>query len=221
MSVYDEELLQSIMNNDVDTACSLLQRGANPNYLSSLINEGDQYRKEDYGTPLHMASELDNVDMVQLLLEYNADPNKRGHTPKVPLDTSTWHKNVKIIELFIPHTHLDHINKLSCLAVQSLDKQIIEIFIKHGLDLSKISLCDFLEVYEYTGINEFELIFKIIEFLIHHGVDWNKPVYKLTPKQFLIKLQNKFVHHHVNYQKLIDLLDSYDEPIKEVGIDIL
>lgn len=209
-----QKLLQAVINNDIDVVRALLERGTDPNYLAPMTNECWKYRKEDYGTPLHVATEQDNVELVRVLLHYGANPNNTGHTNQIPLVIATWHKNFDIIEIFLNHgIHINHINSLSCLAVQSLDPDIIQIFIKSGLDLRTISLDDFLGQYEYTGIDNFELLFIIIELLLQHGVDWNNRGYNTkTPKDYLIYLQQKFGQTPThNYQKLIDLIQSYDD----------
>jgi ankyrin repeat protein len=218
----DELLLEASINNDIDTVRLLLERGIDPNYLSELKHEHHKYRKEDYGTPLHVATQNDNAELVRLLLDYGADPNRHGHTPQIPLVIATWHKNFEIIELLLNHNvHIDRINELSSLVVQSLDRRIIELFIKFGMDLERISLLDFIDLHSYSGLQNFKLVFEIIELLVHHGVDWNKGYpqgYK--PKQKLIELQTKFPEQKANYQTLIDLIISYDEcPIIKNAID--
>jgi ankyrin repeat protein len=70
---YETPLLAAFVNEDTDTALSLLQRGADANVLD----------KSGTG-PLHRASQSGDIDTVHMLLEHNAAvdlPNTESDTP--------------------------------------------------------------------------------------------------------------------------------------------
>ncbi len=70
---YTTPLLAAFIKEDIDTALSLLQHGADVNILD-----------QDNLSPLHQASQSGRLDIVRLLLEHNADlelPNNLGQTP--------------------------------------------------------------------------------------------------------------------------------------------
>ena len=71
---HESPLLTAFIKDDIRTASSLLQRGADANVLSKLGQ-----------SPLHQASQGGRIDFVQLLLEHGADVNIRSSTGTTPL----------------------------------------------------------------------------------------------------------------------------------------
>ncbi|NLT22009.1 MAG: hypothetical protein GXX82_03075 [Syntrophorhabdus sp.] len=79
----------------------LLDRGANPNVPSRREKNKSRYRGS---LPLSSACEHDDTEMVDLLLKYNADPNKldgRKQDGETPFQTAVWMSNIKIVRALL------------------------------------------------------------------------------------------------------------------------
>jgi ankyrin repeat protein len=61
----------------------MLQHGVNPNFIYYRTANGSSRR--EVVTPLHIAVDLGNVDIVDTLLAANADCNVRDHNSDTPL----------------------------------------------------------------------------------------------------------------------------------------
>ena len=83
-------LSASVIKRDVDTALSLLRRGADVNAHG---RSGE--------SPLHQASQRGQAEIVQILLEHNADTNIQDLKGYTPLHLTSQIGHVKIAELLI------------------------------------------------------------------------------------------------------------------------
>ena len=83
-------LLAAFIKDDIITASSLLQRGADVNVLD---NHGF--------SPLHQASEEGRIDIVRFLLEHDADVNLQGSTGVTPLGSASHAGEIEVSRLLL------------------------------------------------------------------------------------------------------------------------
>jgi ankyrin repeat protein len=81
-------LYQAINNDDIDLCRWLLEAGFNSNH------------EYDGGNILHIAAHCNNIELMQLLLRYNKDINKKNQYGNTPLHIT---KNIDIIKLLLDH----------------------------------------------------------------------------------------------------------------------
>jgi len=65
----DQSLLRAITQTNLEKTKELLEQEANPNAVDS----------ECHITPLHAAARIGNVPIIEILIEYGADPNKQSN----------------------------------------------------------------------------------------------------------------------------------------------
>ena len=134
----------------------LLSHGSNPNSVP--ISDFEQ----DYRTPLQVAIKNQDVEIVGMLLQYNADPsgvfNDEGNTN---ID-----KNIKT---YLPRTPLQE-------ASLNGNKEIIELLLEHGADVNSPPVTgDGATALQYAAMNGF---LGIAHLLLEHDADVNAPAAK-------------------------------------------
>lgn len=82
-------LIQSVLNNDIETTRHYLSMGLNPNFC----------HPEIMTTPLIEAVRTQNISMIQLLMEYDADPQVVSQMGESALSLAKRDKNQKLISL--------------------------------------------------------------------------------------------------------------------------
>lgn len=129
----DEQLREAVQSGTVEDVKSLLQQGANVNY----INEESE-NCADF-TPLHFAVMRD-VDIVNALIEHKADLEAKTYLGETPLIVAVQDKNHCVVEKLITNgaaimtksrlmqTTVDYAAKLN-------EKQILNTLLKHVNEL--------------------------------------------------------------------------------------
>lgn len=94
----EENILTIIRSNDYDSLKKLLQQ--NPDIID--YTYGDLNR-----TLLHIACEVENEDMVELLLKSGADPNATDQYGKTPFHVSASGNSISIFNIFLKRKGID------------------------------------------------------------------------------------------------------------------
>lgn len=96
-------LLQiSLQTVNAKLSRSLLDRGADPRFISLELDLEDDIGSEGFGTLLMDTIELDHITLLQLLFDQGADPNYLGHTAiETPLMKACRHNHTRIAELLL------------------------------------------------------------------------------------------------------------------------
>lgn len=96
-------LLQiSLQTVNAKLSRSLLDRGADPRFISLELDLEDDIGSEGFGTLLMDTIELDHFTLLQLLFDQGADPNYLGHTAmETPLMKACRHNHMRIAELLL------------------------------------------------------------------------------------------------------------------------
>lgn len=130
-----EALAKASRTGDVAVAQSLLESGLNPNLP-------DEYGK----TPLYYAASFNELDSVELLLAYHADPNNQGITrkdeyPVTPLQYAAYLGNLRIVSTLLDagaHVNATGPTGRTALhfAVLASRLDVLRCLLDHGADLS-------------------------------------------------------------------------------------
>jgi ankyrin repeat protein len=59
------------------------------------------FKKETNLTPLHWSVKMQNLEIVELLLDFGADPNKQDFEGATPLHTAGLGNNIEIVKILI------------------------------------------------------------------------------------------------------------------------
>jgi ankyrin repeat protein len=117
----EEKLLSEIFAEDIEAVKNLLELGVNVNYTDT---KGE--------TPLLVAIETQNYDLVQLLLEHKADPNLPSRIPVLHAAIDTAVEATK---------NNDKIDEDST--------RIIELLLNYGADTKSTDRCG-ISAYEFA-----------------------------------------------------------------------
>lgn len=119
---YTPQLMFAIQNNYNELTKILLK-----------LNVDLTFQDEHKNTPLHLACENNNLEIIKLLIEAGAPLNVQnivGNTPLMIDELKTYMDSGHEDIFYWSHT------EESLLAVKKKRKEILEVFIQHGADLS-------------------------------------------------------------------------------------
>jgi len=152
------------------------------NIASLLINYGiNKYIKDKDGNlPIHMASELYNLNLIKLLLKDGVDINEVNYNGETPLHKACIKsRNIEMIKYLIEHG--SDINKTNnygetplmraCSKLTACDYEVLKYLIDHGADINKVN---------NNGETPFLISCKVgnevfAMVLLNNGADINKP----------------------------------------------
>ncbi|OBT73196.1 hypothetical protein VF21_08718 [Pseudogymnoascus sp. 05NY08] len=107
----------AVKNRNNEIAQMLLDHGSNPNSVSipNSVSTGDEH-EDDYRTPLQIAVQNQDIEMIRILFQYKADANgyfindetnsdkyKKSRLPRTPLQEASLEGRKDIIELLLEH----------------------------------------------------------------------------------------------------------------------
>ena len=96
-----EELIQAIKNGDKDKVAQIISSGAiKPNQLLIVRKEGEIL----HGTPLTIAVETSNIEMVRFLIELGCQPNSMAGK-RLPLHCAARRGSLEMVKMFIHEFH--------------------------------------------------------------------------------------------------------------------
>ncbi len=126
-------LREAVEKEDVTIVKRLLEIGVHPN----LLNQGN-YQVE-FRLPLHMAIDTKNLELVQLLLEHNADPIAPGLSIHVPLEQAIKQDSPELVRLLLkyeadPNHYMGSSLSLLHQATQKNQLEIMELLLADGAD---------------------------------------------------------------------------------------
>ncbi|KFX89643.1 hypothetical protein V490_06896 [Pseudogymnoascus sp. VKM F-3557] len=137
-------------------AQALLEYGSNPNSVS--VN--CLYVHNDYRTPLQIAVEEQDLEMIKILFNYNADVNGTA------IDEYEAYNDEHKCHHFLPRTPLQE-------ASINGSKEIVELMLEHGADVNCPPVTGYgATALQYAAIYGF---LGIAHLLLEHGADVNAP----------------------------------------------
>ncbi|KAJ8668919.1 hypothetical protein QAD02_000178 [Eretmocerus hayati] len=143
----DTPLMLAIRCGEKEMAQKLIDAGADVTYVH---NEENEY--QEINSPLHVAVQGCNLEMLKLLLDRGADPNRANTKRYSVLSTATRIKRnrIPILEILLNHGADMYNSRASCGSIhnginpypfegmlENNDLEGVQLFIKRGFDLSK------------------------------------------------------------------------------------
>lgn len=126
----NEQLLEAVEDANVDSVKNLLEKGADVNttdtygrtplrlavdedenatkIVKALLEKGaepDKVRDTNMTTPLQIAAEIGNIEIVKALLAAGADANIRNNHNKTPLELAEYEGHTKVMQIIQEHVY--------------------------------------------------------------------------------------------------------------------
>jgi ankyrin repeat protein len=158
---YRSPLLAAFVKDDIGTASSLLQRGADVNVLDKLGL-----------SPLHQASQGGRLDIVQLLLEHGADINLQSSTGVHPLGVASRAGKIEVVRLLLKRgANVNSQNKSGRSALYSAARcghlNVVRLLIESGANVDLHNKQGSTPLYFASNRGHV----KLAELLIQHGAN--------------------------------------------------
>jgi len=209
-------LIIACSKNNKNLVQCLIEHGADvnknnrhfDNYSSECTNSNSIYLKDNYTTPLIVACQNNNENIITYLVDYRADVNQINSNEEIPLLIACEQENEKLVKYLIEHDedvnleteYADVKTTALTIACSYGNEIIVKELVKHNANVNRIAL------YGYTPLtiacaNNYE---KIIKYLVDHGADINKlDESGEAPLHFLsfndnIPLANYLIDHGAN-----------------------
>ncbi len=162
---YQSPLVAAFVQDDLDTALSLLEQGADVNVLD-----------RGYMSPLHRASASGRIDFVRLLLEHNADVNLCNPLSSTPLAFASETGETEIVHLLLlwgANVNSQDTEGATPLhvAAQSGHLDVARSLIESGAKVDSRAKYDWTPLHYASQ----EGHVKMAELLIQHGADVGSP----------------------------------------------
>lgn len=192
------DVLDAIKRNDID----FITQGLKEKVIR--INDTVKDKRGKYvTTPLVRACESEKVDVIELLLEYNADPNRSTSSDGVtPLYAACLQGNTEIIELLVQHgakiNQPTKQNKSSPLfaSIERNEMSTIQYLISKGADVNMLTKQGTPLI---AAVQESNM--QLARLLLKHGADVNgvsstneTALHKSVEKQYISMIE--MLHEH-------------------------
>lgn len=192
----DFPLVKRLVESGADLECRMFDTGATPldracyggdvlNVIHYLIAQGAlvNQTRPCGTTPLYVASERGNAEIVKILLNNGAEPNKSrtddGSSPLFIACESGFHPVAKLLlenGANINMTCYDGMDPLF-IAVQEEHKECVKLLLKYGADINSLGSLGFTPLIYCLQLK----LVDMVSFLIEQGADINKPGTEMTP----------------------------------------
>lgn len=144
----NEKLLNAVMVDDYDEVKNLLEKGANPNFVTSNLTDGT-------ATPFHSAVRRNKVNIVRCMLEYGADVNLVDEDGDSPLFSAVYKFTDPEIRscLLENGANANHVNNAGNTALLHM----LEGYVLEGLEFDLeavfelLNICSNLEQHSSSG----------------------------------------------------------------------
>ena len=115
-------------------------------YLFQNRMDSLNFKDENGNTPLHIATENNNIKLVLYLLKLQADVNVQNNNGFTPLHIATNQNNKAIIHLLLNYgAHINQDNDTGSdvlwLATNNRNIDIVKLFLKHGANVNSTDIC--------------------------------------------------------------------------------
>lgn len=132
-------LANAVTNEDYELLKQLLEEGVPADSNDYKLIGGNFVSDGGYATPLWMACSAGNYEMVKLLLEYGADPDREGPNRSTSVEQTISNGHYDILELLLSNgadpnykNYAGNIYLVS--ACRTGDVKAVELFLKYGAD---------------------------------------------------------------------------------------
>ncbi|KAL1021573.1 hypothetical protein UPYG_G00015040 [Umbra pygmaea] len=125
---------------DVDnlTPLALAAETGHLNVVEVLLQKGAKTQSQTEGSLLFEAVASGNPDIVSLLLEYGADPNRPNHSGYLPIHCAAYHGHLLVLELLISVTVMEAISRSGMSPLHSAaaggHTQCLDVLLNAGYD---------------------------------------------------------------------------------------
>ena len=234
----EEELIQAIENEDKDKVAQIISSGAiNPNQIL-IVRERERVL---HGTPLMIAVEISNIEMVRFLIELGCQPNSMAGK-KLPLHCAARRGNLEMVKMFIHEfnsdplalTGIGHGEELPLhFAAARLHLPVVQYLLNlapetiNAPSSQSCPDCSFTPLQNVLHqLTESTQNITLIEFLLEQGANPNKPADRegnnflhLACKIGNIELVRLIVNHPSFDQNLINSANSSNQTPLQVALD--
>jgi len=208
------QIVNIIIQQDYEQLDRMLTGGLDPN-----MRLGPTDDNRYHTCLLTLATRIANINIVQLLLNFGANPNPNTHDN--PISTSVWENNADISRLLIEHPNntlttgcyvkLLHIIASTASTAPTVSNELIELIIEH-IDTSNIDkkeYCIFSTLMSpalHVAIRRNNII--VVKYLINAGAN----IYLLNSMgQTALDIA-----HEKGFDDIVELLESSKIPVKGV-----
>lgn len=181
---------------------------------SNSLNQNHREIKYEGDTPLHCAVRYGNINIVQLLLKYNADINSFDLNKRTPLSYAIEFKHIDIMHFLVNRgadiNLIDAYTRMPLhFAIKSVNFGLIQFVIDTELNNNPVSKPKYMPILYAIESGNID----VIQFLIDRGADISSiDIKNRTPLSYAVQSRNlKLAHFLVDRGANIGLLDSHEQ----------
>lgn len=134
------DIFRAIENNDITVVRELLNQGADVNITADKY-EGFFFESWSCSKPLTFASQLGNIDIIELLLAHDADIEGATNDGDTALITASRYRRLDVIEILLKHgANINAQNKQGktalMIAVTTASEYFVSVLLEHKANLT-------------------------------------------------------------------------------------